>query len=90
MVVVVVGVGRHLGVDIGTRTMKVTKKLMMGINDNVEEFVMMVENTMILMKLDEEVLRGRRVLVRMMMTYRIVWGVVLSRVRVLRLLMSIY
>ena len=90
MVVVVVGVGRHLVVGIGTRTMKVTKKLMMGINDNVEEFVMMVENTMILMKLDEEVLRGRRVLVRMMMTYRIVWGVVLARVRVLRLLMSIY
>ena len=43
--------------------------------------------TMILMKFDERVLRGRRV---MIMSYRIVWGVVLSRVRVLGLLMSIY
>ena len=58
-----------------------------------EKIVMVMENsvkitlTMILMRLDERMLRGRRVMV---MTYRIVWGVVLSRVRVLRLLMSIY
>ena len=58
-----------------------------------EKIVMMMENTvkmtrtMILMKFDERVLRGRRV---MIMSYRIVWGVVLSRVRVLGLLMSIY
>ena len=35
VVVVVVGVGRHLGVDIGMRTMKVKKKLMMNSNDNL-------------------------------------------------------
>ena len=83
-------------VGIGMRTMKVKKKLMMNSNDNLGEFVMMMENTvkmtptMILMKLDEGMLGGRRVMVRMWMTYRIVWGVVLARVRVLRLLMSIY
>ena len=61
MVVVVVGMRRHLGVDIGMRTMKVKKKLMM--NKRMwEEFVMMMENTvkmtptMILMKLDEGML----------------------------------
>ena len=35
VVVVVVGVRRHLGVDIGMRTMKVLKKLMMNSNDNL-------------------------------------------------------
>ena len=35
MVVVVGGVWRHLGVDIGMRTMKVKKKLMMNSNDNL-------------------------------------------------------
>ena len=49
-------------VGIGMRTMKVKKKLMMNSNDNLGEFVMMMENTvkmtptMILMKLDEGVL----------------------------------